>query len=106
MSIYIVFLECKSRIFRNSLFFNVLNSKTKRNNFFENGIKLKRKTLIIKALIQKKDYLCSVFVGNFGEKQRNLIPNIFPIFQSHTPPILRKKEYKVIFLCQNKKRFL
>ena len=39
MPIYIVFLECKSRVFRNSLFFNVLNSKTKKNNFFENGIK-------------------------------------------------------------------
>lgn len=39
MSIYIVFLECKCRIFRNNLFFNDLNSKTKKNNFFENGIK-------------------------------------------------------------------
>lgn len=29
----------------------------------------KRKTLIIKALIQKKDYLCSVFVGNFGKNR-------------------------------------
>jgi len=26
--------------------------------------------LIIKALIQKKDYLCSVFVGNFGGNKR------------------------------------
>ena len=30
MPIYIVFLECKSVVFRNSLFFKVLNSKTKK----------------------------------------------------------------------------
>ena len=28
--------------------------------------------MIIKALIQKKDYLCSVFVGNFGGNRENL----------------------------------
>ena len=29
-----VFLECKSRVFRNNLFFNDLNSKTKKKQLF------------------------------------------------------------------------
>lgn len=43
MSIYMVFLECKCRIFRNNLFFNVLNSKTKKKTFLKMELNKKEK---------------------------------------------------------------
>jgi hypothetical protein len=58
-----------------SFYIKFKNLNSYKGREFSRKIKINKpifciKTLIIKSLIQKKDYLCSVSVGNFGGNKR------------------------------------